>query len=147
MVIGGGVEQYSTQSRVEEWNMALPHILSRPIFGYGFSLGTDVVGYGSNTQGLSTLDSSLITTLVDTGIIGFTCFFGMIIVAIRSLILNFTFAKEEERGLIAAICASLVAYLTDRMVLSQVDNQIIFFGLIGISLVIDVNVRNCRDKS
>ena len=45
-IIGNSYDaQASTQARFDQWNMAVPHILSNPFTGHGFGIGADIVGY------------------------------------------------------------------------------------------------------
>ena len=52
------MEAYSDQARYDQWDLALPKILSNPLTGYGFGNAGDVVGY-REPNGFVTLDSYL----------------------------------------------------------------------------------------
>ena len=70
MVLGGGAEQASTEGRWVQWRAALPLIESNPITGHGFVTGGFDIG--------SSIDSYVISLLVETGIPGLVFFAGIV---------------------------------------------------------------------
>ena len=70
MVLGGGAEQASTEGRWIQWRAALPLIESNPITGHGFITAGFDIG--------SSIDSYVISVLVETGIPGFVFFAGIV---------------------------------------------------------------------
>ena len=74
MVLGGGAEEASTQGRWVQWAAAWPLLKSNPIIGHGFVTGGFEIG--------SSIDSYVISLLVETGVPGFLCFTGMVCLAV-----------------------------------------------------------------
>ena len=73
MVLGGGAEEASTQGRWVQWAAAWPLLKSNPIIGHGFVTGGFDIG--------SSIDSYVISLLVETGVPGFLFFTGMVLPA------------------------------------------------------------------
>jgi O-Antigen ligase len=127
--------QMSAQARLDQWHMALPHIIKNPLTGHGFGNGANVVGWGA-AYGLPSLDSSFVSTLVETGVPGLVFFYGLPVLGIvfgaREYILD-----PSPRGAIAGpLTCSLVAYLLQRSVLSQHENQMLLYFLVGSVMVL-----------
>jgi O-Antigen ligase len=135
-VIGSSyAQQMSAQGRIDQWHMALPHIIKNPLTGHGFGNGANVVGY-ITPGGLPTLDSSIVSFLVETGVPGLVFFFG-------SVVLGILFGAREyisdpsPRGAIAGpLACSLVAFLVQRSVLSQRENQMLLNFLVGSVIIL-----------
>ncbi len=77
-VFGGNETAGSTSARFDQFNMALPHIMRNPVTGHGRGTAAELVGFLTPGQTLPTIDSYLITLLVEQGVTGFLLFFGMI---------------------------------------------------------------------
>ena len=135
-VIGSSyATQMSAQARIDQWNMALPHIVKNPLTGHGFGNGAGVVGYVT-PGGLPTLDSSIISVLVETGVPGLVFFFGLpalgILFAAREYITD-----PSPRGAIAGpLACSLVAFLVNRSVLTIQENQMLLYFLVGSVIIL-----------
>ena len=143
IVLGGGMEAYSDESRHEEWRMAIPRIIQSPITGLGYGLGGDIVGYHTPGALVPTLDSFLISTLVETGIPSLVFFFGMIVAAIWRGFRRYIFDSSWCGALAGGLAAALVAYIVYRTVLTQRENQSLFYLFIGSLMVMDY----CYSKS
>jgi hypothetical protein len=134
IVLGGGDSQGSTSARLLQWEAAKPHILSNPITGHGVGGAPALVGW-TPPGGEVTLDSYLITLLVETGVPGFCLFFGAILLAAWTLARIYVTDLNRRNTLGAAMAASFVAFGAYRLVLSQRENQTLFFLLLAVSLV------------
>jgi O-antigen ligase len=138
-VIGGGTEQYSNQARWEQWDLAKPKIANNPITGHGLGLAPLVVGYHLDTHG--TLDSFVITTLVETGVPGFVFFFGMVFATVARGMRQYLFSPSRSGLLAGALGCSLFAFGAYRFALSQVENNTLAFVMAGLVLVLS-HLRN-----
>jgi O-antigen ligase len=145
-VVGSGYEaQASAQARLDQWHMALPHIISNPLTGHGFGNGANVVGYGA-AYGLPSLDSSFVSVLVETGLPGLVFFFGMVVLGILFGAREYV-SDPSPRGAIAGpLTCSLVAYLVQRSVLSQRENQMFLYFLVGSVIVLAYLSKTAASK-
>lgn len=131
LFFGSGEAAASTDSRRIQWEMAWPRILENPLTGHGAGSSGEVVGFVA-PNGTVTVDSYLITILVDVGFPGFIAFFGMIILAAWFGVRLYLKAPTRETGALMAIASSLIGYGVYRTVLSQTENHTILFILVGV---------------
>jgi hypothetical protein len=132
--LGGGEHQASTNARFDQWSMGWPKIFASPVFGHGSGRSGEVLGYMSPGGDL-TIDSYFLTILLEFGIVGFICFFGMVIVAmVQGLRICLT-EGSEDAALVGCAAISLGAFLFIKLVLSQADNHSMTFFLIGAIMV------------
>ena len=89
MVLGGGAEQYSNQGRYDQWVAGIPFIQSNPITGHGLANGPDVVQ--------SSVDSYVLSLLLETGVPGFVFFAGLVVLPIWYGLRNFLSDMSESR--------------------------------------------------
>ena len=134
-ILGGGATQYSNDARKEQFNLAVPAISHRPIFGYGPGEGAGAIGWRT-LEGKVSLDSGFLTVAADYGLVGFVCFYGAILIAIVQLARSGIFARGKDFPLPLALSSMLVALLTARSVLSQQDNNPFVFMMLGLSLAL-----------
>ena len=73
-MLGGGAEAASNNGRWVQWAAAWPLVKSNPITGHGFGTGGDDIG--------SSIDSYVISLLVETGVPGFLFFTGLVLLPI-----------------------------------------------------------------
>jgi O-antigen ligase len=136
-VLGGGAEQYSNQGRQIEWALATPKILRSPIIGYGYGTAGDVVGYFPLGASFPTVDSYLISLLVETGVIGTVLFFGMLFIAIWRGLRRYVADPSWYGALAAGPACALTAYMTYRTVLSQIENNDLCYIFVGCVLLME----------
>ena len=109
-------------------------LFSRPLLGYGPGNSGEALGY-YQPGGLLTVDTYIITLLLDYGIIGFLLFtaalLSMLVIIIRLSLLpgNHRYASTT------ALAAALTAFTVIRLVLSQQDNHTFLFMLFGLFFV------------
>jgi O-antigen ligase len=129
MVLGGGQQAGSTEARYEQWLAALPFIKSNPITGHGFPLGGYIIQ--------SSIDSYIISLLIETGIPGLVFFAGVVLLPVWYGLRNY-FADMSETGAVAgALACSFVAFTAYRLALSQRENHMLIFSLLGIVVVLN----------
>jgi hypothetical protein len=134
MIFGGGMEAYSDAARWDQVRMAVPQILANPITGHGIGNAADVVGYYS-PGGKLTLDSSILTLLVETGVPGFLFYTGALAFATWSAGKRYVIGRDRDSALGAALACSFIAYAVYRLVLNQRENQPLLFILFGATFV------------
>lgn len=136
IVLGGGETAASTEARFAQWDMAVPHILSNPVTGHGAGISGDVIGYFSPGSTIPTVDSYLISLLVEVGVPGLLFFFGMIAIGIWIGIRLYLTDSDYRAAVAGALACSLIAFAVYRTVLSQRENHTLLFLFIGVVFVI-----------
>lgn len=134
-VLGGGTQAASDQGRREQMIAAIPKVLERPLTGYGPGQAALSVGW-TNPQGDVSLDTYVVSILVDYGIIGFFCYVGMMgVAAVQGLKLGMI-SKSEESGYALAGGVTVLAWLACQVALSQEDNASMVFMVLGMILAL-----------
>ena len=136
MVLGGGAEAASTESRYIQWAIAMPFIKSNPITGHGFVLG----GYIIN----GSIDSYVISLLIETGIPGFVFFSGMLLLPIWYGLRNYLSDLSETGAVAGALACSFIAFTINRLVLSERENHMLIFSLLGIVVFLNYEYAKKR---
>ena len=142
--VGGGAEQSSTQSRIEQLHMAIPKFLSHP-WGYGIGRGAQTVGYVS-WGSFITLDSYFITLAIEYGIQGFLLyitFLGASIYNAGKNALDST-GMDREYTFLVPIGIAMLNFLVIKSVFSEEANHPIVFMYIGMIVALAARIR--RDK-
>jgi O-antigen ligase len=132
IVFGGGDTAASTEARFIQWNLAKPHILSNPITGHGIGMAPEVVGYVTTGGSLPTLDTYILSLLVEVGVPGFILFFGMIACGIWTGLRLYLTNADKWSAVGGPIACSLIAFAVYRTALSQRENHTLFFLIIGL---------------
>ena len=127
LVLGGGAEAASTEGRWVQWAAALPLIKSNPITGHGFATGGTDIGMS--------IDSYIISLLLETGVPGFLFFTGVACLPIWFGIRSYIYDVSESGALAGALACSFVAFTMYRIVLSQRENNMLAFFLLGLVVV------------
>lgn len=139
---GGGESASSNMSRFDQWHLAVPRILANPITGNGSGLGAEIVGYAP--FGGLTVDSYVISLLVEIGVLGFIGFFSMIFIAVFCLYKAYLTLDDSKFNFAGPLASALVSFGIYRLVLSQRENHVLFFVLIGIAMVLIASANNTR---
>jgi hypothetical protein len=139
--IGGGSTAFSDDGRKIQYHMA-PPVLAKNPFGYGYGQGGIALGYVA-PNGLLTVDSYLLTIILDYGVVGFFVFYGMMISAI---IRGAKLAVEDDTpdgnvSFALAVSTAILVFLTTKLVLSQEENHGIYFVLLGMSCAIQSQAK------
>ena len=130
MVLGGATEANSTQARYDQWIAGVPLIVSNPITGHGFAMG------GAIIQDY-TIDSYMLSLVLETGVPGLLFFVGFLILPIWYGLRNYIFDMTEHGALAGALACSFVAFTENRLVLSQKENHMLIFSLLAIVVVVN----------
>ena len=138
MVLGGGAEQASTQARWAQWAAAWPLIKANPITGHGFITGGFDIG--------SSIDSYVISLLLETGVPGFVFFSGMVLLPIWYGVRGYLTDMSESGAVAGVLACSFIAFATYRLVLSQRENNGLIFCLLGIVVFLNYEYARKRAK-
>ncbi|UAJ12688.1 O-antigen ligase family protein [Glacieibacterium megasporae] len=131
-VLGGGSQAASDASRKEQRDLALTRVLHNPI-GYGPGRSGEVLGY-VGVNGLNTVDSYVITLLMDTGVIGLLSFGAIFVLTAFSCARAYIQLEVAENDLRAPIAAMLSSFLVIKLVLSETNNHTLMFIMVGLAL-------------
>lgn len=140
-VLGGGAQAASTDARGEQFNLAWPMILGRPFNGHGVGNAALTVNWTS-PGGQVSLDSYIITLLVDYGFIGFALYVALIGTAIVQGFQLSSTSEDDEIGYSSAAAVGLCIWATCQFVLSQEDNASLIFMLIAVIVAARWRVAN-----
>lgn len=124
----------STQARWDEWRMALPHIEANPITGHGTGQGAQIVGYFNPAASFPTLDSYIISVLVETGVPGLLLFYGSVIFAIVLGARKYLLDPSGRGAAAGGLACSLIAFLVYSFVLTVTENFTLMFLFLGLTV-------------
>lgn len=153
-VLGGGAAQISNDAREIQFDMSTPVIMRRPIFGYGGGRGADALGY-TTPGGDLTIDTYILSVVLDYGIVGFVIFYGAIVCAGLKIgpmlfkLPNRPQTREDvEIGYLLPLAVMLAQFLFIKTVLSQEENHSILFMIYGaiFALYWRMKVRETHDN-
>ena len=131
IVLGGGEEQLSNDGRSDQWALAWPKIFQNPITGHGYGMGGEVIGCHAEGSQMNTVDSWLLSALVETGVPGAVLFFGMLIVSIWCGLKLYVYDQSRYGTLAGGLACSLAAFVVYKLVLTQVENFTLFYIFIA----------------
>lgn len=143
-IFGGGAQAASDDSRRVQREMAIPKVLKNPI-GYGLGTSGGVLGF-TNPGGFLTIDSGLLTVVLDQGIAGMVAFFGLLFAAVRRGVIVFMNSTDPEISLAGPAAIAVLNFITIRFVLSQEDNFPIAFLLLGLIMALVARDRVTRGE-
>jgi O-Antigen ligase len=129
MVLGGADTAASNEGRYEQWIAGIPYIRSNPITGHGFVNGGYVIH--------NSIDSYVLSLLIETGIPGLVFFVGLVLLPIWYGLRNCLSDMSESGAVGGALACSFIAFATNRLVLSQRENHMLIFSLLAIVVVMN----------
>lgn len=141
MVLGDGAQAGSTAARSAQLSMAIPKVLANP-FGYGSGQCGWAMGFAAGD--FVTIDNYFITLVLDHGVLGVLFWYGMFVIAILTAIrysLSAEHAHKPEARWLAALAATLTAFLIVKWVHGQSDNHTIYFALLGMVCALVYRIR------
>ena len=127
--IAGSSTGFSDDARWTQFEMAIPSIIRNPL-GYGLGSSGDVIGF-TTPGGQLTVDSYVLTVLVDLGVAGLLLYSGMLFWTMWRMGRIAFESKEEGAFITACVTASLASWVTAKLVLSQADNDMLLFIMLG----------------
>ena len=125
---GGVSAANSTQSRLDQIEMAWPKILKRPIGGYGSGRSARVLGYWGRTL---TLDNYYLSLALDLGLPGPIAFFAMLAAWGFASLRRSARAHPSLAVLYLAMFASIVSIIIGRSIISQTGNLAIIYFMMA----------------
>ncbi len=131
VVWGTGSQQFSDQSRKDQWHMGIPKLLSHPQ-GHGIGMGGDALGYFT-PQGLETVDSYYLTVLMEYGFIGFILYFGTFLFAIyyAGLYTWNNNRNNKEYTFLIPLAIAVTNFFIVKSVFSEASNHPLVFMMLG----------------
>jgi len=135
-VLGGAAQAGSTEARYGQWIAAIPFIKANPITGHGFSLGGYVIS--------SSIDSYVLSLLIETGIPGLMFFAGLLLIPVWYGLRNYLSDSSEAGAAAGAVACSFVAFTSNRLVLSQKENHMLIFSLLAIIVILNYDYARKR---
>lgn len=140
-VWGNGPQQASTESRIEQWRMAIPKIFENPV-GYGLGQGANELGF-RNLAGVLTIDSYFLSILLEIGVVGFVVYYGLILRGVFASARTVVTAKgDEELRLLLPITVALMDFIVSKIVFSQEANHPLIFMMLGAVVAMGYRARN-----
>lgn len=130
-VIGkGGVSAAnSTQSRIDQLEMAWPKIMKRPVGGYGSGRSARVLGYWGR---MLTLDNYYLSLALDLGLPGALTFLAMMIAWGLAALKRSAIAHPHLGVIYLACFASAFSIAISRSIISQTGNLSIIFMMMAV---------------
>jgi hypothetical protein len=139
-VWGTGAQQASTDSRIDQWNMAIPKVIKNP-FGYGWARGARTLGF-TNGDGILTIDSYYINILLEVGVLGFILYYGMFGRAIWTGAKTVVQSPQSgEIDLLIPLSVSLASFIVVKSVFSQEANHPLVFMMLAAVLALSYRAR------
>lgn len=134
---GFGEKSYaiSNNARALMYERGLYLATKSPIFGYGLGMAADTIGIRSG-NGVSqyTIDSLLLSLLVDSGVFVIISFFSVCIISTARSFSSAFKGNEENWFFWYALGSSILSMLLFKSILSLPDNNFLLFSLIGLSV-------------
>lgn len=129
-VFGGSEHRFSNDARSDQWASGLVKIWESPIFGFGANQGGFKLGY-TNSEGKLTIDSHMLSNLLDYGFAGFAIFYGMFVYAIvKAVNLARTTLNPITRSLATAFAIFFTEFVIIKSVLySETNHSLVFMAL------------------
>ncbi|WP_337188885.1 O-antigen ligase family protein [Phenylobacterium sp.] len=127
---GTGEQQFSTQSRLDQWADATPMILKNPI-GHGIGQGASTLGW-TNLAGVLTIDSYWLSVLLEIGVLGFIVFYGLMLRgSYKAMRGAMEVRNDPELSLLIPMSVMLLNFVIVKMVFSQEANHALAFMVLG----------------
>jgi hypothetical protein len=137
MVLGGATEANSTQARYDQWAMGIPKIIANPITGHGLGMGGFIISD-------YTIDSYALSLVVETGVPGLVFFVGMLLLPIWYGLRGYLSDLSEYGAAAGALACSFISFTANRLVLSQRENHMLIYSLLGIVVVLNYERARTR---
>ncbi|KTF67428.1 O-antigen ligase family protein [Sphingomonas sp. HT-1] len=134
-VLGGGATQVSNDGRREQWQLGIPAVAKRPLFGYGPGEGAGAVGWRA-ADGTLSIDSGFLSMAADYGVLGFVAYYGAIVLMALQLATVGLRTAVPRYPIHLALAVSLVVLMFTKSVLSQIENEHVVYMLLGLGFAL-----------
>jgi hypothetical protein len=132
LVLGSGVQQGSTEARIDQYRKGIPMLFKNPI-GHGGGMAGDVLQWYTSGGNL-TIDTYYLGVALEYGVLGFIVYYSIFLLAIGLIgreLLTKPSPNEEDTYLIPAAIA-LVNFVIIKGVFYQQDNHALVYMILGI---------------
>lgn len=141
---GSSAYNNSNQARIDQLNEGIPKIMSQP-WGHGIGRGGAELGY-STSSGILTIDNYILTIAIELGVFGLIAF---LLIFISTIFYSFHEMKKSvsfEESLLIPATICLINFVIIKFVLSQMENNTLFFAILGLSaaLIYRLRIKNSR---
>lgn len=144
MTIGGAQHTASNDARATQRRMAWPVITKNPL-GHGGAQSGTVLGFKA-PSGQVTVDSHFLTTLLDFGVIGFVCWYGMMLTGSWIGYRVFITSDDDEQLIAGPAAVSLLTFFIGKSVLSQEETHSLIFVLVPLVLALRAQQLGLADR-
>ena len=131
MVLGGGDAAASNDGRNMQWTLAIPKIWANPFTGHGFSMGGEVVGFYT-ASAISSVDSYVISLLVESGVPSLVFFAGMVLIGIWFGVRRYLASPTLQGAIAGSLACCLLSFGIYRIYLSQRESHTLFYVIVGL---------------
>lgn len=148
LVLGGGEQSSSDDARHAQIALGIPKILAHP-YGYGPANAAETLGYAP--FGMITIDNYYLSIALDYGVVGFIAFYGIFVATIaasaRTILESPRAIDTREKSLLLPLTVSVTVFVVIRGVLSQEDNHILGFSLLGLLVGVLYQVKESAKRA
>lgn len=142
LLLGNGQQASSDGARQEQIAMGIPKILDQPL---GYGAGNAATTLNFQPMGFITIDNYYLSIALDYGVLGFIAFYGIFLAAIveatKAIIRTPAAVDDREKTLLIPLTVSVTVFIVIRGVLSQEDNHILAFAVLGMLLGMTYRVK------
>jgi len=118
----------SSQSRIDQIQMAWPKILERPVIGYGTGRAVRIIGYWGRTL---SVDNYYLSLAVDLGLPGPITFLCIMIFCMRSSMGQAKHSPPDMGWMLIGFAGAMAAFAVSRSIVSQTGNLSFFYLILG----------------
>ena len=86
---------------------------------------------------MPSIDSYILSLVVETGTLGLVFFLGLLVLPIWYGLRNYLSDTAESGALAGALACSFIGFIMNRLVLSQKENHMLMFSLLAIMIVLN----------
>ncbi|WP_156361718.1 O-antigen ligase family protein [Sphingomonas sp. Leaf343] len=139
LILGGGAQQASTDSRKDQYAMGWRILKHNPI-GHGIGEAATTLGYRVQ-DGTLTIDTYYLAVALEYGVLGFVIYYAMFLFGIARAASLGMKTKDPEIVFIVPTCIALVNFFISKSVFSQQENHPLAFLLLGIVVALSWRQR------
>jgi hypothetical protein len=142
MVWGTGAEQFSTESRMDQFRAGIPMVIKWPL-GHGIGRGADTLGF-TNLAGVLTIDTYYLLVALEYGVIGFILYYGMILLGIGQAARCglHTSPDVRESEFLMPIAIAMGNFFVIKSIFSQEENHPLIFMLLGMTVALVYRIKS-----
>jgi hypothetical protein len=141
LLLGGGAQQSSTDSRVVQYNLGFLRVMHNPI-GYGPGQSGAILDY-HGPGGFQTIDTYYLVILLEYGVVGFIVYYSLIGFAIANAgrAALFVGSKDRDAPFLLPVALSLLNFFIIKSVFAEVDNHPLIFAMMGMVVAVCARLK------